>query len=92
MLLEFSEQFPRISLHEIVKTVNNQVLSRYGNSAIFLPEKVKEITINYINKGLISAQYDDSSEGINFLLMEKKIDGLFATFDDWENDDQKKKG
>jgi len=72
--------------------VNIQVLSRYGKSAKFWPEKIKEITINYINKGLISAEYDDSSEGINFLLMEKKIDGLFATFDNWENDDLKKKG
>ena len=91
ILLEFSEQFRRISLHELVEKVNNQVFSRYGKSATFLPEKVKEITINYINKGLIPAEYDDSSEGINFLLVEKKIDGLFAIFDDWENDDQKKK-
>lgn len=92
MLLEFSEQFPRISLHELFEKVNIQVLSRFGASAKLLQEKVKEITINYINKGLISAEYDDLSEGINFLLMEKKIDGLFATFDNWENDDQKKKG
>ena len=51
---------------------------------------VKEIVISLINKRLIFANYDDSSNGIEFLVMERKIDGLFMKFNEWGEEDKKK--
>ena len=52
--------------------------------------KVKEIVISLINKRLIFANYDDSSNGIEFLVMERKIDELFTKFNEWSEEDKKK--
>ena len=55
-----------------------------------LQSKVKEIVISLINKRLIFANYDNSSNGIEFLVMERKIDDLFMKFNEWGEEDKKK--
>ncbi|KKN11066.1 hypothetical protein LCGC14_1030250 [marine sediment metagenome] len=89
-LIEFSEKFPRIFLQEIVEKVNHKIERQFGNSAKMSQSKVKEIVISLINKRLIFANYDDSSNGIEFLVMERKIDELFTKFNEWSEEDKKK--
>jgi hypothetical protein len=89
-LIEFSGKFPRIFLQEIVEKVNHKIEKQFNNSAKMSQLKVKEIVISLINKRLIFANYDDSSNGIEFLVMERKIDELFTKFDEWSEEDKKK--
>ena len=89
-LLKFSEKFSRMFLQEIVEEVNQKVERQFGNSAKMSQSKVKDIVLSFINRGLILANYDDSSNGIEFLVMERKIDELHTKFDEWSKEDKKK--
>lgn len=75
-LLKFSKKFSRIYLQELVDEV--QI-----NEA-----EVKEIVKDLIKKEFVSANYDDSSNGIQFLIMEKKIDELLTKFENWGKEDK----
>lgn len=89
-LLEFLENYSRLSLLELVEKVNHQVEKQFGNSGKMLPTKVKELAMNFINKGLIPANYDEASEGIDSTIMEQKIDELSTTIEGWGKGDNEK--
>ena len=89
-MIEFSKKFQRIFLQEIVDKVNHKIEKQFNNSTKMSQLKVKEIVISLINKGLILANYDDPSNGIEFLVMERKIDELHTKFDEWSKEDKKK--
>lgn len=89
-LLEFFEKYSRITLLELVENVNHKVEKQFGNSSKMSLTKMKGLTMNFINKGLIPASYDDASEGIVSTVMEEKIDELSTTIEGWGKGDEEK--
>ena len=92
VLLEFSENFPRITLQELVDKVNDKVRKKFPYSEEISNTKAKELAISFINTGLVSANYDNpSNNAIDFLVMGGEIDELLKKYDDWEKSEEGKK-
>ncbi len=89
-LLEFLEKYSRMSLLELIEKVNHQVEKQFGNTSKMSLKKVKELTMNFINKELIPANYDNDSDGIDSTVMEEKIDELSTKIEGWGKGDEEK--
>ena len=78
-LLEFSKNYPSVLLSEVVEKVNLE------------KREVKKIILQLIRENLITANYDDKTDRIDFEVIIDEIDRLMGKFDEWEQEGWGKK-